>query len=48
MRVVPSALVRPHHCAVFPQLGANHADGYFDRQRPERDRPPRLRDLSWP
>jgi ABC-type Zn uptake system ZnuABC Zn-binding protein ZnuA len=23
-------LVRPHHCAVFPQLGANHKEGYFD------------------
>jgi hypothetical protein len=30
MRVVPSALVRPHHCAVYPQLGSNHPDGYFD------------------
>jgi hypothetical protein len=27
---VPSAVMPPHMCAVFPTLGANHPKGYFD------------------
>ena len=30
MRRVPRCEMRPLHCAVFPQLGAGHAKGYFD------------------
>lgn len=30
MRLVPSAVVRPHHCAVYPHLGSNQREGYFD------------------
>jgi hypothetical protein len=30
VRIVPQALTRPHHCAMFPTLGARHRKGYFD------------------
>jgi hypothetical protein len=30
MRLVKSADIRPHGCAVFPTLGTNHPKGYFD------------------
>lgn len=30
MRRVDSAVIRPHHCAVYPQLGASPAEGLFD------------------
>lgn len=30
MRIVPHAVARPNQCVVYPQLGSNHAEGYFD------------------
>jgi hypothetical protein len=30
VRIVPQAVIRPHHCAMFHTLGAAHAKGYFD------------------
>lgn len=30
MRIIPHANIRPFHCAMWPQLGARHAKGYFD------------------
>lgn len=30
MRFVEQAAIRPHHCAVFPHIGSNHREGFFD------------------
>jgi hypothetical protein len=30
VRIVPQAVIRPHHCAMFPTLGSAHRKGYFD------------------
>lgn len=30
MRFAERAAIRPHHCFVFPHLGANHAKGFID------------------
>jgi hypothetical protein len=30
MRLVATADIRPHHCLVFPHLGAAHPKGYID------------------
>src|SRR5690349_20195855 len=30
MRFVERAEIRPHHCAVFPQLGASQREGFID------------------
>lgn len=30
MNIVAKTHLRPHHCAVFPQLGSTQRDGYFD------------------
>lgn len=30
MRIVPQAVTRPHHCAMYPHLGSAHRKGYFD------------------
>lgn len=30
MRLVPQAVIRPHHCAMLPHLGSAHVKGYVD------------------
>lgn len=30
IRYVRTCAIRPHRCALLPQLGASHPDGYFD------------------
>jgi hypothetical protein len=30
VRIVPEAVIRPNHCAMFPHLGSKHRKGFFD------------------